>query len=475
MQGLQAQEAAITLSLEDVLRLTRERSYKVFIAKNTYLIKTLDYETIKKMLHPKMHFSLTPGNYERSISELWDSDEGLFRPYEVKRLISESIISINKGFGSTGGILSLSSSLNRSITYYDNQNNYKSYISSPISINYSQDFNSINAYKWKSELGELEYLEASKQYIEDLESANIESIRLYFEFMDAELLMEISERNRNYCDTLLLIGQRRAQLSAISNSDYLKLQLNKINAEMAYESAIQQRNQTLIALNHYLELPLETQIVCQQAGPIPQININAAEAVSIALTNNPDMVSLERKLVEAKKAIKEANANRLTANFNINIGLNQNQDRFSAVYKNLLDRQGVSLTLSMPIIDWGDAKRARSRAQINKEMIEEGNRKIRQDLKLEVLKIVQEHLLQKKQVEALALADSIALLANEAVQKQNLLGKSSVIELNESYREMLSAHNNYLSSLLGFWISYYSIRKLCLYDFERNSDLLIEE
>jgi outer membrane protein TolC len=226
-----------------------------------------------------------------------------------------------------------------------------------------------------------------------------------------------------------------------------------------------------LAINNFLELPRDTKMQCRIPSRIPDIEISAAKALEKVFENNPDMAALEKNLLVARRAVRSARADRFSANFRATVGLNQNQEKLADAYRSLKDQESVSFTLSIPIIDWGDTKRAITQARINRELVEESARKERDAIGLEVLNMVNEFNIKHKQVEAAAQADSIAQIAYKAVQQQFMLGKASVLEINSSYTDMQNAQNSYLNSLDNFWTQLYSIRKLCLYDFENQVDL----
>nr|WP_319398801.1 TolC family protein [uncultured Carboxylicivirga sp.] len=473
LQPVLSQEQVLTLN--QAIDIARKQSYDAFLSKNAYLVKVLDNESYKKMLFPSLNMSLTPANYDRSISELWDSEEGLYKPYEVQWLSSVGSISLNQPVGFTGGNLNVSSSLRRSMTYYENANDIENYISNPISISYSQNINAVNNYKWRSKLEPLEFEEAKKQFMEDMESTTIETIRLYYNLLDAELNLEIAQLGKNTADTLYLFGKRKLEIGAITRAEYLRLELNKINADISLESRQLSSQDAQIALNNYLELPEETKLICTYSQDIPKVFVSSAMAIEKAYENNPDMLALEQKIIESEKNIRSANANRLTASFSATLGLNQNQGTLSEAYRDLRDRQGVSFSLSLPIIDWGENKRTIQQARLNQKQVEESNRKQKDNLRIEVLKMVQEFNIQGKQVEASCLADSISKVAYKAVQQQFILGQTNIVDLNTSYSDLQSAQNNYMNTLRNFWIQLYSLRKICLYDFQKEEDLSFDE
>ena len=285
---------------------------------------------------------------------------------------------------------------------------------------------------------------------------------------------KIALLNKNNADTLYLFGQKRLKIGAITRDNYLQLHLKKINAGITLESKLQEKEQACLAMNNFWELPRETSINCTVPWSLPELKIEPSKAISKALENNPDIIALKSKILYAEKTFKSAKAERLSASFSTTVGLNQNTENFIDVYRNVKDQQSISFTLSVPILDWGDNKRNIAKAKLSKELAIEDARKQKDAIELEVLNMVNNFNIKHKQVLAANQADSISKLAYSAINKQFVFGKVSVIDLNSSYRDMQDAQNNYLKSLMDFWVQLYSIRKLCLYNFEKQVDLEVD-
>jgi outer membrane protein TolC len=73
--------------------------------------------------------------------------------------------------------------------------------------------------------------------------------------------------------------------------------------------------------------------------------------------------------------------------------------------------------------------------------------------------------LQDDQVEVKQQANLTAQQRYEITQKRFLVGKVSVLELNDASRQQDEAKRNYIQSLRNFWQDYYQIRRMTLYDF----------
>jgi outer membrane protein TolC len=71
--------------------------------------------------------------------------------------------------------------------------------------------------------------------------------------------------------------------------------------------------------------------------------------------------------------------------------------------------------------------------------------------------------------EALRLAN---LVYNTTIERF-IIGRADINSLTLSLNRQKEAQKNYISSLRNYWLSYYKIRKLTLYDFEKNEKLTL--
>jgi outer membrane protein TolC len=54
------------------------------------------------------------------------------------------------------------------------------------------------------------------------------------------------------------------------------------------------------------------------------------------------------------------------------------------------------------------------------------------------------------------------------------IGKLDVTKLNLARNDLENARRAYISSLRKYWTSYYQIRQLTLFDFEKGTDLVVD-
>jgi outer membrane protein TolC len=127
--------------------------------------------------------------------------------------------------------------------------------------------------------------------------------------------------------------------------------------------------------------------------------------------------------------------------------------------------------LSVPIVDWGKRKGQLLMAKSNREVVVNSVKQERIDFQQSVLMSVMEFNLQSEQVFNSARADTIAQMGFDVTIRRFKIGKLDVTKLNLARNDLENAKRAYINSLRKYWTSYYQIRQVTLFDFERGIDL----
>jgi outer membrane protein TolC len=130
--------------------------------------------------------------------------------------------------------------------------------------------------------------------------------------------------------------------------------------------------------------------------------------------------------------------------------------------------------MNIPIVDWGRRKGQYSMAKSNREVARATIRQERIDFEMDVMQSVLEFNLQGSQVANAAKADTVAQMGYNVTFQRFLIGKIDVIKLNIASTDQETARIAYLNMLRNFWTSYYRIRSLTLFDFEKNAPLVVD-
>jgi len=72
-------------------------------------------------------------------------------------------------------------------------------------------------------------------------------------------------------------------------------------------------------------------------------------------------------------------------------------------------------------------------------------------------------------------ADTIAQKRLKITKKYYFLGKLSITDLNIALNETVQARQNYVNVLKAYWTSFYTLRRLTLFDFFKNEKITYSE
>lgn len=462
-----------SLSLDEVVKLGSQNSLDAFRNKNMYLSSYWEYRYYKADKLPSLSITATPLNLNHSQSREYNVQDSIYKYYEVYYANSDVSLQLNQKIGLTGGSLFLSSDLGMSKNFTGNKST--SYQATPVSIGYSQALNGFNALRWESKIEPLKYEKAKKEFIQSQETLAMKSASMFFDLVEAQIQLTITENSLSNADTLYKIGKGRFQVGTVTQDELLNLELNQLNATQALSRAKLEVERSQSGLNSYLMMNKQTKINCLVPSDIPPLQILADEALALALKNNPDILDQDQQMLEQDREVARAHSETgLSTDIFAVYGLNQSSNDMSTVYDNPQESQRVRIGLTVPIIDWGRRKGRLMMAESTREVVNARVRQARIDFEQNIFQSVMEFNLQAEQVRNATKADIVAQKGYEVTFQRFLIGKVDVIKLNLARNDRESAKKAYINAIKTYWNYYYRLRMLALHDFVKGESLSAE-
>ena len=458
---------ALTLTLEQAIEQAREMSPDAQSARHTFRSAYWNYRYYRANYLPAL--TLTSDPYlDRAINRV-TLDDGSVRFVEQNLLSTDLSLSVTQNIALTGGTLSLTTSAQRLDLLSEHTSSWQT---SPVILGYSQSLFGYNSLKWDRRIEPVRYEEARKSYVETLELVAATATQKFFDLATAQSNLEIATTNYANADTLYAYAQGRYEIGTISENEMLQLEINKLNEEANCMSARIEVENAMQELRSYLGIREDTDLQVRLNDSIPDFVVNLNEALLLANANSPDIQNMRRRKLESESNVAQARANAgLKADIYLRFGLTQTGDKLRDAYRDPLDQQYVSLTLSLPILDWGRGKGQVRVARSNRDLVYTQVEQDKTDFQLNVRKLVKQFNLQAQRVRIAARTDRTAQRRAEVARRLYLLGKSSVLDLNASISEKDSARRNYIAALNEYWSLFYTLRSLTLHDFEHDRPL----
>ena len=460
----------VRLTMSQVIRMAQESSPQAVQARNTFESAWLSYRSYKASMLPTLSLSSSPSlNRSTNYVTLPDGSELFARSNSMRNNVS---LDLSQNVWFTGGTISLSSNLSRLDQLGENPTH--SYYSQPLQLSFSQSLNGYNSFKWSRKTEPIEYRRARKQYAETMELVASQAAMVFFNLVSAQTELEIAQLNHAATDTLYTYGLGRYNIGTITENELLQLELNKLNSETSIMSSQMSFDDAVDQLRTFLNLTSDTQIEVVTTDSIPHFTVPLDQAMELARQNSPDIESLELSRLNSESNLAYAKSQAgFKASIYMRLGLAQTADELPESFRNLNDEQSVSVSISIPILDWG---RARGRVKIAQNNLELTRMHIEQNevsFEKMVIRTVSQFNMQERQVDIARRTMQTAQHRYEVARHLYVSGNSTILDLNSAITAKDSAYRGYVSALSRYWQLYYTIRSLTAFDFNNNE--LIEQ
>jgi len=457
------------LTLDEVVRLASEQSPNALIAKHRFRASYWQYRTFVAEYRPILSLSGNLPDYSTAYNRVWNSVAQQWEYASTNVLQTSGNLSLAQNIGLTGGSISLFSDL----TYEKNyETDGERYITSPLNVRLTQPLFRYNELRWQKKIEPLKYEEARKTYLRDVENVHMMAVQYFFNLALAQINREIAETNMQNADTLYQIAKGRYNLGTIAEDELLQMELSYLNAGTAINESEMNLRDRELKLRSFLGFNQSVRLELLIPGEVPDLKVEVSEVLKLAEENNPELIALDRQLVEAQSSVAQAKAEKgLNANLTASYGLRDQDPLLDLAYDKPNQQQTIRVGFSLPILDWGQGRGRYKMAQSSEELTRVQVEQSRIDFEQNLLLDVQQFNIQGDQVKIAAKSDTVAAKMFEVTKQRFLIGKIDVLELNNADTKKDQNKRNYIQALNNYWTYYYNMRALTLFDFIQRKPL----
>ncbi|MDR0972561.1 MAG: TolC family protein, partial [Prevotellaceae bacterium] len=202
------------------------------------------------------------------------------------------------------------------------------------------------------------------------------------------------------------------------------------------------------------------------------LNISTEEAIVYGRQNNPTLLGLRQSILEAEQTVdRTKKESYFNATFDASIGFNQVSETLGGVYRSPMQQDLVSISMSIPLIDWGVRKGQYNMARNNLNIARITATQNEISIEEDILMTVNDFQMQQKLIISAQEALDLAAMVYEQVREQFIIGRVDISNLTLSMTRQQTAQQNYIAAMQQYWQNYYKIRRLTLYDFENRMPL----
>lgn len=460
------------ITLEEAIEIAQKNSpdYKALLNQNQ--ASYWRYRRFKAGFLPQLRFDATLPQYRNSVNRITldDGSDGFRRTNQIR---FDGELSLNQNIGFTGGTVSISSQFERvDVSEPFEATNFAVI---PFSLNYRQNSLFYNEFKWQKRIEPLIYEEAKREFIETMEQISFNTSRRYFALLKAQIQSKIAKSNFSNQDTLFQMSKGRYKMGKIAENDLLQIELSVLNSEndvITNEINFKRSSQNL---SRYLVLDTEN-ILLSTPNELTLFTVTIEKALEEARANRKAVIEFRRRRLQAERDVAEVRGNnRIQMSLTANFGISQQGNEFNNLFNDYNQQQNVTLSLGIPILDWGVSKSRRKLVEANKDLINTNIEIQEQEFEQEIYLHVLNWQNQRNFLNTAKKAQEIALKRYEIAKKRFVLGKINITDLNIALQEQDRSVLQYLNSLEKFWTDYYILRQLTLFDFIKNKKIEVAD
>lgn len=457
------------LSLHDALNIYVYNTKYVKSKRLVFENALMEYDNYKKSLLPALSLNITPVSFNHSMRLLQNYSTGEYSNIEEFSNTISGGLSLTQRIPATGGVFTLSSNLNFLNEY---TNNKKSFSSIPIYLSYSQSlFGGSKSMNFERSIFKLKSDVAIKNFCTSVSTEQQKILALYLDAYLNKTDVNFYSKIVNIGDSLLMHTEIRKNVGKVTEYDYNQIEIQQIDNQIALEKSEYAYKSSISLLeNELLLCNIELEELSMDSFPK---HINEESVLNFILKNNPQYQELEIERLNAEYTLHLAKTNnRFNADISLSYGLNQYARTFKGAYYRPDQQQAVSITLNIPVFQWGVTHNKLQIAKNEYEIVLIGQESELENFKQEIHDYVFDYNMNRELVDIANRKYQLSAQQYLFASQKFKLGKMAAIELTNANKEYLQAKQNYMSVLKNLLISYYKIRHISLYDFIENKNLM---
>lgn len=452
-----------TLTLEESIRIAQDQSPLAQSARFALTSSQWQFQSYRADLMPGLSISGDAPGFNRSIQTV-DQDDGSFRFIPRTQSEASTSLSLDQNILWTGGTLSLSTGLTK-LGIFNRENSYL-WQSTPLIIGLSQPIFGFNNLKWESRLQPLQYEIAQKEYVEAMEGVAVTVTESFFNVLLAQISLENAEFNVTSNDSIYNISRGRYNVGSIAENELLQSELEFRNSEADLTSTRLEYNQAISSFKILLGYPTAVELDLDPPEELPELDVSVTEAIQLAIQNNSEALGYELSELQADRNYAQARSQAgFSATMQAQYGLNQTSENFEDLYQNPQNRQTFSVNFEVPIFNWGKQEAEVNAARNQQREVANDIAYQRRQFEQEVEYTVSQFLQLGAQVQLAARSDTIAQRRYQVAQNRYSIGNIDVTDLFQAQGDRASARQQFVASLRDFWVGWYELRQLTLFDF----------
>lgn len=463
-----------TFTLEDIIARAKSQSPSSKWAETRKENRFWAYRSFRTNYNPQLRLEGQLPVYYKSVNQIIQED-GTRRYIPVQQTNNEVTLGLRQPLAFSGGIISANSGLGFFKDYNDESSLAEQWSGSVFNIALNQPIFAFNQYRWDKRIQPLVYEESKRDYVEEMEDIAVSAVGRFFNVLSQQINHQIATFNLANNDTIYKIEQGRYNIGTTSVDKLLQAELQLLTSRQQVAQASLELETARLQLRTFIGMNDGEQFQLVLPEGIPEFMVTVEEALDYAKLNRADYIAFQRRRLQAEESVAQARGRRMQVNATAAYGLNNNGLVLNDVYQSPTEQQQFNLRFSIPVLDWGRNKAMMRTAIANQKLQDFQIAQDEVNFEQNIMTQVRQFEMLRLQLQITKKSDEVAAERYNVSQNRYLIGKIDITNLNIALKEKDDAKRNYIQALRDFWVAYFNLRMLTLYDFSEKRLLYTPE
>lgn len=420
-------------------------------------------------LKSQFSLSLTPLDYskEKQFNYLFSTW------YSGENTSSSGTFTLSQPIKWTDGTLSLNNRFSWQNSYSEFRDERDKSYSNNLFLNFDQPIFTYN--RTKLALRELEL---------DLENANLNFeiqrlalernvTRAFYDIYAYRMSLQIAEEEFENQQISYDIIKNKVDAGLAAKEELYQGELNLAQAKSSVQNGEVTYQNALDAFKRLIGMNLENEItvmadITHQEVPV-DLNIAIEHGLAARMELRQRAIDIETSQFSL---IQSSAMNEFRGNISLSYGLLGNDERSSNIYEKPAENQRVSLSLDIPLFDWGEKKSRIAAAEAVVETNELGLETEKTDIKIGIRTVYRNLINLINQIEIARQSERNAQLTYDINLERYKNGDLTSMDLSLFQNQLSQSKMNLVTALIDYKIELLNMKIQSLWDFEENQPVV---
>lgn len=456
------------LTLEESLSIALKESYSIKSAELNLLNSQRTLEAIKLGLMTSVNLELDVPRFSRNLSSQFNPLTGVEEFFEVGFTTFESRLFFTQPIVFTNGTFSLVGSLWQRDQLTVSSGSTRDFYSN-VGLRLRQPLFTFNTQKANLERAEINLQRSERNYTRSERELIYDVTSSFFTLFQAKKSLEIANEKVNLTERSYETAMIKYNAGLIAEVEALQLEVDLSAAKNELLNAKRRFDETKDNFKLLIGMPLEELIDVSAELEYSPIVVEQDVAVSYALKNRPELLNSSDEILLGKLSVDETSSRgNINAILTANYGINKNDDRLRDVFHGFAEDRSVTLTVNVPLWNWGRTGREVEAAQANLSLLELNYRNQKQQIEKEIIAIINKIESAKARVEVLSKTVELAEKSYGISVARFQAGNITSFDLTQMQLRLTDAKTNSLNALIDYKLAVADLYRKTYYDFEKN-------